>query len=63
MKLNEKLTILALLLVTLKLICSTAVDIQKLFKESHKATIQTETITPSGLPPNLEEIIEIKETK
>ena len=61
MKLNEKLTRLALLLVTLKLICSTAVDIQKLFKESHKTTIQTETITPSGLPPNLEEIIEIKE--
>ena len=61
MKLNEKLTILALLLVTLKLICSTAVDVQKLFKETHKPTIQTETITPSGLPPNLEEIIEIKE--
>lgn len=61
MKLNEKLTILALLLVTLKLICSTAVDIQKLFKESRKTTIQTETITASELPPNLEEIIEIKE--
>lgn len=61
MKLNEKLTILALLLVALKLICSTAVDIQKLFKESHKTTIQTETITASELPPNLEEIIEIKE--
>ena len=59
MKLKENLTILVLFLASIKLLCSTAVDVQKIFKELNKTTIQTEA--KIGLPPNLEEIIEIKE--
>lgn len=60
MKLTEKLVVFVLILAIFKFAVSLAVDLLQLTQHrQHSAEIKTETV--SDLPPNLEEIIEIKE--